>query len=167
MYDPSSTSTPRNKNKNKNIMKLKTPKTPYDSIENLFIMLNNSVNMVNQSKLFAGMMIIVLNISSKFVTIKLSKSMESYLKYTFSRNILIFTIAWMGTREIYIALIITILFIICMDYLFNEESVFCCLPENFTNYHVELFEQNVTEDDYKRAKEIVDKYEKVKTPQKT
>jgi hypothetical protein len=158
MYDPSSSNASSSRKKNKKL-KLKNPKTPYEAIENLYVTLNNYVGMVNQSKLFAGLMIILLNISSKFVTIKLSKSMESYLKYTFSRNILIFTIAWMGTREIYIALIITVLFIICMDYLFNEESVFCCLPEKFTNYHIELFEQNITEEDYKKALEVVEKYE--------
>ena len=120
-------------------------------------MLNDWVSTINQSKLFAGLMIIILNISMKFVTIKLSKSMESYLKYTFSRNILIFTIAWMGTRDIYISIIIMFVFIICIDYLFNEESPFCCLTESFTNYHIELLEK-VSDDDYKKAKETIKKY---------
>lgn len=61
--------------------------------------------------------------------------MEAYLKYTFSRSILIFAMAWMGTRDIYTALFITILFGICANYLFNEESAYCCLPESFTSYH--------------------------------
>lgn len=158
MYEPSySTSSKKIKkynNKNKN----KKNKGPYTAIENLFEMLNNNVAMLNQSKVFAGLMIIILNISSKFVTIRLSKTMESYLKYTFSRNILIFTIAWMGTREIYIATLITIIFIICIDYLFNEESPFCCLSEKFTNYHIELLEQRVSDEEYKRALETIDKY---------
>lgn len=156
MYEPSySTSSKKiNNKKNKN----KKIKGPYAAIENLFEMLNNRVAMINQSKIFAGLMIIILNISSKFVTIRLSKTMESYLKYTFSRNILIFTIAWMGTREIYIAALITIVFIVCIDYLFNEESPFCCLSENFTNYHIELLEQRVSDEEYKRALETIDKY---------
>lgn len=92
--------------------------------------------------MFAGLMIIILNIASRFVTVKLSKSMESYLKYTFSRQILIFAIAWMGTRDIYIALLISLIFMICMDFLFNEDSRFCCLPEAFTSYHHELHDKN-------------------------
>jgi hypothetical protein len=104
-----------------------------------------------------------LNISSKFVNIKLSKSIESYLKNTFSKQILVFAIAWMGTRDIYIALIITIIFIICVDYLFNEESQFCCLPETFTNYHLELLDENkVSEEDVKKATEILEKAKKQK-----
>ena len=100
------------------------------------------VQNLNTSKAFAGLMIIILNIGSRFVTIKLSKSMEAYLKYTFSKQILIFAIAWMGTRDIYIAFIVMLIFTVCMEYLFNEESRFCCLPEHFTNYHIELLEND-------------------------
>ena len=66
--------------------------------DNIFSYLNNQVNVLNNSKIFAGLMIIILNITSRFVNIKLSKSMESYLKHTFSKQILVFAIAWMGTR---------------------------------------------------------------------
>jgi hypothetical protein len=106
--------------------------------------INTNIINLNQSKVFAGIIIIVLNISSKFVTIKLSKSMEAYLKYTFSRSILIFAMAWMGTRDIYTALFITVVFAICANYLFNEESSYCCLPESFTTYHEGLQDQDTT-----------------------
>ena len=113
-------------------------------IINTLSYVHNYINALNSSKMFAGLMIIVLNIASRFVTIKLSKSMESYLKYTFSRQVLIFAIAWMGTRDIYIALIISTVFMICMDFLFNEDSRFCCLPSDFTDYHTQLFDTNQT-----------------------
>jgi hypothetical protein len=127
--------------------------------------LHNHVSTINNSKLFAGLMIIVLNIASKFVTIKLSKTMEAYLKYTFSRDILVFAIAWMGTRDIYIALIITGIFMLCMDYFFNEESAFCCLPSNFTDYHVSLInnKEDITPDEIKKAEEILEKARQKKT----
>lgn len=137
---------------------MKKEKNAIHHISNLFYYLNDRIHAVNNSKFFAGLMIILLNISSKFVSIKLSKTMESYLKYTFSRYILVFAIAWMGTREIYVAFIITLLFILTMDFLLNENSAFCCLPEHFTEYHVSLLENNeITEDDVKRAKEILEK----------
>lgn len=114
----------------------------YKNISNFFSKVNQHIYSMNNSKLFAGLMIIILNISSKFVNIKLSKTMEAYLKYTFSKQILVFAMAWMGTRDIYIALLITIIFIIFTEFLFNEESRFCLLPESFTNYHIGLLEQN-------------------------
>jgi len=127
---------------------------------NVFQFLNNKILALNSSKIFAGMMIIILNISSKFVTIKMSKSIESYLKYTFSRDILVFAIVWMGTRDIYIALFMTMLFVFCIDFLFNENSQFCCLPERFTNYHTELLETNtktLTSADIEQMKHILEK----------
>ena len=118
----------------------------YTSFNRLFEYTHNYVHSLNNSKLFAGLMIIVLNIASKFVNIKLSKTMEAYLKYTFSRQILIFAIAWMGTRDIYIALAIMLVFVFFMDFLLNEESRFCILPEAFTDYHVNLLETNSVND---------------------
>jgi len=121
--------------------------------------LNDNVTTMNNSKIFAGIMIIILNISSKFVTIRLSKTMESYLKYTFSRNILIFAICWMGTRDIYISLFMTITFILFVDYFLNEQSMFCCMPDKFTKYHIELMEtMEVSREDYLNAKETIRKY---------
>ena len=110
------------------------------AIKNMGNYVNDNINSINDSKIFAGLMIITLNIASKFVTIKLSKTMESYLKFTFSKQLLVFVIAWMGCRNVYIALFVTIIVITCMDFLFNEESQFCCLPETFTNYHISKLE---------------------------
>lgn len=110
---------------------------------------------LNNSKIFAGLMIIILNIASRFVNFKFSKSVEMYLKHTLSKLIVVFAIAWMGTRDIYIALFITILFSVLIDYAFNEDSPFCCLPESFTNYHLDL--DKVTDEDIKKAKEVLEK----------
>jgi len=121
------------------------------NIMNFFQKIHSNVLVLNSSKIFAGFMIIVLNISSRFVTIKLSKSMESYLKYTFSKQILIFAIAWMGTRDIYIALVVAILFTIFMDVLFNEDSYYCVLPSSFTEYHMKLSENDTESNDITRG----------------
>jgi hypothetical protein len=44
-----------------------------------------------------------------------------------------------------------------MDYILNEDSMFCCLPESFTNYHLEL--DKVSDDDVKKAKDVLAKAE--------
>jgi len=78
---------------------------------------------------------ILLNIGSKFITIQFSKSSEQYLKYTVSKQILIFAMAWMGTRDIYAALGLTAVFTILSDYLFNEESKYCIVPNEYRILH--------------------------------
>jgi len=132
-------------------------------VKSMFDYLHSNIQRINDSKVFAGLMIITLNIVSKYVNIGLSKSMESYLKYTFSRQLLVFSIAWMGTRDIYIAFFITFVFAICTEYLFNEDSVFCVLSEDFQDYHTTLIDNDVansdkvTDDEIKKAKDILEK----------
>jgi len=120
---------------------------------------NNHVQSLNNSKVFAGLMIITLNIVSKFVNIKLGKTLESYLKHSFSKQILVFTIAWMGTRDIYIALFITLCFIIIAEFLLHEDSKFFILSEDTRDHYINLLDsnENVTEEDIKRARDILEK----------
>ena len=137
--------------------------TPPTGLKAIGIKIDNYIQNINNSKMFAGFMIITLNIASKFINFKLSKSVERYLKHTFSKQILVFVIAWMGTRDIYMALLIAIIFIVCVDYLFNEDSVFCCLPTSMTESLAKLDEdETVSEEDAKKAEAVVDKYEKQK-----
>jgi hypothetical protein len=71
--------------------------------------------------------------------------MEAFLRYTFSRNVLVFAICWVGTRDIIISFCITLIFILLMDYLLNEESYFCILPESFIDHHVSIAEKKEKE----------------------
>ena len=126
------------------------------TLTQIFSYLHNHIQTINNSKIFAGLMIVTLNIASKFVNIKLSKSMESYLKFTFSKQILVFVIAWMGTRDIYIAFIITTIFVIFTEYLFHEDSKFSILSEEFTQRHIELDNNLVTEKAVKEAMMVLE-----------
>ena len=85
----------------------------------------------NNSKFFAGVVMILLNIGSKFITIQFSKSTEEYMKWSVSKQLLVFAMAWMGTRDIYTALGLTAVFTILSDYLFNEESALCMVPHKY------------------------------------
>ena len=137
------------------------------TIETLSAYVNNRVNALNQSKIFAGVMIVIINIASKFVTFKVSKTVESYLKFTFSRHMLVFAATWLGTRDIYIALFMTLLFMLIVDVLFNEKSMFCCLPESFINAQVSKLEgmenQVPTAEEIVKAKIVLEKAKKSNT----
>jgi len=84
---------------------------------------------LNNSKFFAGVIMILLNVGSKFIAIQFSRSTEEYLKLNVTKQILVFSMAWMGTRDIYTALILTAVFTVLSDHLFNEESPYCIVPE--------------------------------------
>jgi hypothetical protein len=97
--------------------------------------LNSHVMYLNNSKFFAGIVMILLNVGSKFITIQFSKSTEEYMKYTLSKQILVFAMAWMGTRDIYTALGLTAVFTILSEHLFNEESHLCIVPNDYRVLH--------------------------------
>ena len=118
--------------------------------------MDSQIKNLNNSKVFAGLMIITLNIASKFVNIKLGKTMERYLKYTFSKQILVFAIAWMGTRDIYIALIIVFFFTLIVDVLLDDDSPLCVLPESFVEHQQgkeEVF--GPTDEEVEKAKKVL------------
>ena len=125
--------------------------------DSFFKDMHNKILDLNTSKMFAGLMIITLNIASKFVTFKFGKTAEMYLKYTFSRQILVFAMAWMGTRDIYVAAGLTLVFIFLFDFLFNENSSLCVLPNELKEYYQNI-DEDISHDDYVKAKTTVDKY---------
>jgi len=85
---------------------------------------------LNNSKFFAGVVMILLNVGSKFISIQFSKSTEEYLKFSLSKQLLVFAMAWMGTRDIYTALGLTAIFVVLSDHLFNEDSSYCIVPDH-------------------------------------
>lgn len=102
---------------------------------NAFSYLHHHVLYLNSSKYFAGIVMILLNVGSKFITIQFSKSTEEYLKLSVTKQILVFSMAWMGTRDIYTALGLTAVFTVLSDYLFNEESSYCIVPHKYRVLH--------------------------------
>lgn len=112
--------------------KIKPSKNP---VINFFSHADNYISYLNNSKFFAGVVMILLNVGSKFIAIQFSKSTEEYLKFSLSKQLLVFSMAWMGTRDIYVALGLTAVFTILSDHLFNEESDYCVVPHKYRVLH--------------------------------
>ena len=68
--------------------------------------INNRLNLLNDSKLFAGLVMILLNVGSNYITITFSKNQQQYLKNKLGRQILIFAMSWVGSRDIIISLLL-------------------------------------------------------------
>ena len=84
---------------------------------------------INESKFTVGIAMILLNIGSKYVDFKFSKTQEQLLKNSIARELLIFTIVFMGTRDIIYALLLTAAFVILSDHVFNDKSKYCLVPK--------------------------------------
>jgi hypothetical protein len=149
-------------NKIKNNIKAGGAPTNYilQSVTSLFGSLNYHILQLNSSKFFAGVIMILLNVGAKFITIQFSKSTEEYMKNTISKQILVFAMAWMGTRDIYAALGLTAVFTILSDFLFNEESAMCIVPHKYRILHTLIDTNNdgkVSETELAQAMSILEK----------
>ena len=91
---------------------------------------NKLLQLLNDSKFTAGISMLMLNIGSKYISIGLTDSQEAYLTSNLARQILIFSVAFIGTRDVVTSLILMVLFILFADYIFNENSNLCLLPKS-------------------------------------
>ena len=136
-----------------------------DVIYNSLDFIHNHIMFLNNSKFFAGIIMILLNIGSKFIAIQFSRSTEEYLKLNVTKQILVFAMAWMGTRDIYTALGLTAVFTILSEYLFNEESNLCIVPHKYRVLH-KLVDTNedgvVTEPELAAAIAVLEKAKREK-----
>jgi hypothetical protein len=70
------------------------------------------LDVLNNNKLFLGIMLIVLNIGSRHLVDEFSTSEEEYSRNLVLRRIAVFAVCFVGTRDIIISLILTAAFII-------------------------------------------------------
>lgn len=117
------------------------------------------LNSLSTSKLFIGIMMIFMNLGSRFIELKLTKGQEMIIK-NIAREVLIFTIAFMGSRDIVIALILTAVFIILSNFVFNENSRFCILPQKYKKIDKLMDldgDGKVSEEELEKAYEVLKK----------
>jgi hypothetical protein len=127
--------------------KKKSPKIKNTPLTNLL----NVTQVLNDNKFFAGVIMLIMNIGSKYITVDLSKSQENYIKYSLGRQLIIFSILWVGTRDIFISLLMTLIFILFADYLFNENSYYCIMPKKYREGNTNQDDIPVTEKDVNNA----------------
>jgi hypothetical protein len=86
---------------------------------------------LNNSLFFAGVVMVMLNIGSRYIELKLDPSTENFLKTALSKELLVFSVCWMGTRDLIIALVLTAVFVVLADYGLNANSKCCIMPEKY------------------------------------
>ena len=124
--------------------------------------LTEVVKPINDNKFLLALVMMFLNISSKYIDFGFSKTQEHALRNGIAREIMIFAVLFVGTRDIIISSVLTLLFFISTEYLFNEDSKYCLCPQHF-NRMKEVMQQkegHVTETELNTALEILKKAEK-------
>ena len=96
--------------------------------------MKNLISRINGSSLAMGMAMLILNIGSKYVEIKLSKTQEQALKNAIGRELLIFAVVFTATRDIVTYILLTAAFVVMSTFLFNENSRFCLAPRTMRRF---------------------------------
>jgi hypothetical protein len=120
----------------------------------------NLIRPINSSSFLAGMAMIMLNIGSKYIELGLTKTQEQALRNGLAREILIFAMTFIATKDIIIALFMTIGFNISVNYLFNENSNLCLLPRKMQQIALEIDRNNdniISEDELEHALQVIRK----------
>lgn len=94
----------------------------------IFDKIDNYFNNLNNNKYFVGVMMIILNIGSKYLFDEFGELHNLILTNKIIRRLMIFVIVFIAIRDIKTSIIITCLFIIIILELLNEKSRFCIIP---------------------------------------
>lgn len=130
----------------------------------LFSMFHQAyIHPLNTSKLFAGILMILMNVGSKYIELGLTKTQEHALRTGLGREILIFCVVFLGTRDILLSILMTSAFIILSDYLFNENSRFCIMSKKMKRIAYLIDTNNdgiISPEEIRKATEILEKAKK-------
>lgn len=122
--------------------------------------IGRSLGMLNNSPLLAGLAMLMLNIGSKYVELGLSKTQEQALRNGIARELLIFAMVFMATKDIILSTIMTASFIILSEYILNEDSRFCIIPSYMRRISMEIDlngDSVISEEEQEKAIEILRK----------
>jgi len=90
-------------------------------------LINELLRPFNESRFLVALTMIFLNIGSKYIDLGFSRTQEQALRDGLAREMLIFAISFMGTRDILTAFIMTGAFVVLSDMLLNENSKYCII----------------------------------------
>lgn len=118
---------------------------------------------LNSNPVFMGLLLILMNIGSRFIMIDIPDSIEEIFKSVFARSFVVFAILFISSRDILLSLIMTIVFYILMKYLLNPKSKSCVLPQKEKYLKVQnpasFVKDVIPTSTYEKAKRLVQLYE--------
>lgn len=85
---------------------------------------HHAAGFLNQNTFFAGIMMLLLNVGSRFIVHEFSDNDKEYRENIFIRRVCIFAVCFVGTKDVVTSLILTAGFIIIAGGLFRGKGPF-------------------------------------------
>lgn len=104
----------------------------------------DTLALANNSKMFWGLTMIMINMGSKYVMADLGKLEEKVLKSELVKKLIVFCMFFVATRDIITAFVLTILYVILIDGIFHENRKFTVLStDEIKNEAYEKYLRNI------------------------
>jgi hypothetical protein len=87
--------------------------------------LDGVLQVFNTNPYFIGLMMLILNLGGRFISLEVTKKQEQFLQLPWVRRALIFTVLFVATRNLWVAFWATVIVVLFLGYLFNENSSMC------------------------------------------
>ena len=81
----------------------------------------------NTNLYFVGIMMLILNLGGRFIAMEITKEQEGFFQHPWVRRFLIFVVLFVATRNLMISFWLTIIVVLTLGYLFNENSALCII----------------------------------------
>jgi hypothetical protein len=85
---------------------------------------HHAVGFLNTSTVFSGVMLLLLNVGSRFIIHELSHDDKEYSQYLILRRLAIFAVCFVGTKDLVTSVILTAAFVILSAGLFRGKGPF-------------------------------------------
>ena len=89
-----------------------------DSFEHLQIYLDQ----MSENKIFIGLIMVLVNIGARFIIEELGEEHKKIIQNTYFRKFVVFCSVFMATRDIGVALIVTLIFAVIINEILGKED---------------------------------------------
>ena len=79
---------------------------------------------LNTNMFFFGIMMLVLNIGSRYIVHEFSDDDEEYKQNIILRRVAIFAACFVGTRDLFVSLVLTAVFVVISTGMYHTKSVY-------------------------------------------
>ena len=79
---------------------------------------------LNTNMFFIGIMMLVLNIGSRYIVHEFSDDDEEYKQNIVLRRVAIFAACFVGTRDLFVSLVLTAVFVVISTGMYHSKSIY-------------------------------------------
>jgi hypothetical protein len=124
----------------------------------MITIIDHLLNVLNSSLIFNAVIMLLMNVGGKYIVKEIPPSVDKIFENQLARQFLIFCMVFVATRNIQVSIFLTIMFIIIMNVLLNENSKYCILPSTILDSLDTNQDGKISHDEIVTAQKMLSEY---------